>query len=210
MPNSEKSKINKLSAFIIKIFVGFYKEIVILLVLIILVTGYQLFLRPKIKEIRETWRFNQLNIKEHEDYLKGYLAELEMMERNYQGFTAQQILKLKSILPKESDFPALFVQLQDLSERNNFILHSVGFADTGLTEQENPEANIADGDQVGGPMGVKKVEISMTISGDDYSTLKKFLSDIEANIRIFDVSSIAFGEVLKGPYRINLRTYYLP
>ena len=56
---------------------------------------------------------------------------------------------------------------------------------------------------------IKELNLSFSITGGNYEDFKKFLSDIEKNMRIFDIFDIRFGSVQEGPFFFNMRTYYL-
>ena len=123
-----------------------------------------------------------------------------------------------SILPREKDIPGLFVQMQEIAKKNNFLLGSIAFSDAEFSldakgEKENVNAqNNENADAQNSAQsisGIKEMNVSFIISGGNYDNLKSFLSDIEKNLRLFDIYDINFGSTKEGPYSMNLRTYYL-
>jgi len=212
------SKFGRISAPIIKFIVRFYTEIMIVIIVAILLSGYCLFLSKDIKQIFEEREFNLTSIKAHETYLQEYLSSLEKLNKNYMSFTEQQLLLMESILPKRGDFPSLFVQFQDIAEKNNFIMSSISLAEVPL-EVAAPVPMSENGDsgtvapaaaEVLPAASIRQVNVTISIGGGDYFSLKRFLADIEANMRIFDIVTLNFGEAQVGPYQINLKTYFSP
>ena len=145
------------------------------------------------------------------------------MRQDYQRFTPEKIENLSKLLPQEEDIPGIFVQLQKLAEQNNFVLGNIDITpalkeptpgtpapetDAGQEEEPSRPNHQPDG-TVAIPKGVHELSVSFVIAGGDYDNLKSFLTDLEHNIRLFDIYDISFGAVTEGPYTINMRTYYL-
>lgn len=212
------SKFGRISAPIIKFIVRFYTEIMIVVIVAILLGGYCLFLSKDIKQIFEEREFSLTSIKAHETYLQGYLASLEKLNKNYMSFTEQQLVLMQSILPKRQDFPSLFVQFQDLAEKNKFSLSSINLIEVPAAVaapvpvgQEQTGSSAAPANAAPLPADlIRQVNITISVSGGDYFALKRFLADIEANMRLFDVVMLNFGSAQEGPYQINLKTYFSP
>ena len=61
-------------------------------------------------------------------------------------------------------------------------------------------------DPLAGIPGVFPVDMGVTVAGGDYSRLKAFLRAIENNLRLMDVTGLAFSP-RAASYAISIRTY---
>lgn len=223
MVNLSWRKISLLSA---KFFVKYFKIILILNVLIIFGLGYYWFLRPEL--IKTKQEVDLAEIENYAQYLADYLLKLQSLQTAQRQLTAETLDKLSKILPNDQDIAGLFVQFQTIAEENGFILEAIDISqpktETAAAGPQMAEEEFSDDQQVpliSGPMPasastptpastIKKLEISLTVSGNGYSALKNLLSAIEFNLRLFDISELTFDDIETGPYTIGLRTYYLP
>lgn len=220
--------IKKIIRFLKKIFFRFFSIINFVAILVVLALGYFYFLSPSIMRLKAGKNLGLEERKKEEERLIAYLDELESMRDNYKSFTQDKLDDLARILPREEDFPGLFVQMEEIAEQNNFILDSLDIVPIDSQRnksRENPDdENETPGEGRGNaqdlPVGkstiaeisegrIKELNLSFSITGGNYENFKKFLSDIEKNMRIFDIFDIRFGSVQEGPFFINMRTYYL-
>src|SRR3989338_8655580 len=219
--------LKKIIRFLKKIFIRFFFIINFVVILAVLALGYINFLSPSIMRLKAGKNLGLEERKKEEERLKTYLEELETMRNNYKSFTQAKLDELTRILPREEDFPGLFVQMQKIAEENNFILDSLDIVP--IDAQRNRSRENGDGENnTSGEGGsaqnsqagksaiaeisggrIKELNLSFSITGGNYEDFKKLLSDIERNMRIFDIFDIRFGSVQAGPFFINMRTYYL-
>ena len=205
-----------------KVFIKIFYILLVAMVAGIVVLGYVYIISPRQKDINEG---GSVTLQEKSNQLKEleiYLKKVTNMSEEYKNYTGEKIKTLTSILPLEKDIPGLFVQMQELAKQNDFALNSIDISDAGSGRKigfsENPGEDGAvqeekKGDQAKAVAddsgGIKELNISFIISGGNYENLKHFLSDIEMNLRLFDVYDINFGSAERGSYSINMRTYYL-
>lgn len=212
---------SKIKLILIKFYASFYFEILIISVVLVFVAGIFFWLWPEFQQIQSQTRFGLKSIQSHEGYLNNYLKQLVDMDKDYNDFSQQQLAKLKSILPNEEDIAGLFVQLPELAERNNFKLGSLSITRSDV-QASGPAAPInpagsANGDEAPSAQDavpvnsfkIGQLNITFAIDGNNYSAMKRFLTDVESNLRLFDIANLTFGSTEEGPYGINLRTYYL-
>lgn len=184
---------------LLKTFTRFYLEVVIGSVLVVLAVGYLWFLRSGFEYLRTQGRYSLLEIQTQERYLEGYLGDLRRLKLQYDQLNLAQFERFTAILPPQPDYAGLFAQLQALAESTGMVLHGIQLA-----------PNDVDASAAGAALSeVQSVQISITISGGSYQDLKRFLSDVESNLRLLDVTSITFSDVKVGPYSIQMRTYYV-
>lgn len=124
-------------------------------------------------------------------------AELEKLKSTKINFaqlegSAQKIL---DVLPMSKDLPAIFVQMEALAVKQNLFLASLDVAD--------------DKDAAAGKkrLPLQKIIINISLTGGDYFALKGFLADVEKNLRLLDVRSLAYAPDTKS-FNISLAAYF--
>ena len=201
-----------------KIFLKTYFIILALIVVAVIGVGYKYFIEPLQRDINEGGSVSLVAKNAQLKELTAYLGKMKNMSDQYRSYSESKIKTLMSILPREKDIPGLFVQMQEIAKKNNFLLGSIAFSDAESSldakgEKENVNAqNNENADAQNSAQsisGIKEMNVSFIISGGNYDNLKSFLSDIEKNLRLFDIYDINFGSTKEGPYSMNLRTYYL-
>ena len=103
-------------------------------------------------------------------------------------------------MPADKDVAGLFVQLQEIAEKNNLLLASVNI-------NETPEAITAQDAK----SQIKQISVNLGLVNpavNSYQKIKNFLSDLELNLRLFDISAVYFTPGDKT-FSVNLVTYYL-
>lgn len=216
-----KLSFKNITATVKKLFSRYFTVINTLVVVITLGVGFYLVLSPSILRLRAGKSIGLEDRRKEVARLAQYLNDLENMKLDYKNFTQEKLNELKLILPREEDFPGLFVQMQELAKDNNFVLNSIDISYIGSGEAQDTEGEEGQDatsdnevqvastiDEITGGR-VKELNMAFSVSGGDYDDLKNFLRDMERNIRIFDVYDIRFGSVEQGPYSLNVRTYYL-
>jgi len=133
--------------------------------------------------------------------------------------------KIDSALPKRISLPAIFNFIEKISDESGLSIDKID--STGL-DNSSAEVNYdkeADNDNLNGISQIKKVILSVSLSGT-YSSFKNFLNLLYKNARIFNVNSInlssgsssAGDEKTNGSkeetgifnFSLSLETYVLP
>ncbi len=185
---------------LMRLFTRRFKLIVLVILIVLLFASYFLLIGPKLDKIRTA---SQVDLKEKSEELqsrKTYLNDLKSLLANYQKLTDEEIRRINLVLPSEKDLPGIFVQLEALAEKNGLMLNVIDISTT--TEKKTTKKTTK---KTAGK--IKRLDVAMSLGGGDYYIFKKFLDDLEYNIRIFDVSSTSFSPDFTS-YFINLRTYY--
>jgi Tfp pilus assembly protein PilO len=126
------------------------------------------------------------------------LAKLQAMKTDYDNLekSAQRILE---VLPEGKNLPEIIVQLEELAKKNNLTMTNINIAEDKTVIEPNQKVNKTE---------VKKVILTTSLTGGDYFTLKDYLVDIEKNVRLLDIQSLAYSPV-SNSYDLMLNTYYL-
>jgi Tfp pilus assembly protein PilO len=126
------------------------------------------------------------------------IEALKKIKTDYAEF-GESIKKIVEALPAKADLPGIFIQQENLVVKNNLLLNSVDIASPESASEATARTAAA---------GLSKLSVTISVSGGDYFALKKYLADLENNLRIFDVKSIAYSPS-ENSYNIVLTTYYL-
>jgi hypothetical protein len=106
------------------------------------------------------------------------------------------------ILPQEKDIAGLFSQFEYLASQQGLFLSGVSINETEIETKKSQQ-------DVKGKVNKLNVTLSLTSTNQagDYEEIKDFLSDLEYNLRLFDVNSVYFSPDSPN-YSVNLFTYY--
>jgi Tfp pilus assembly protein PilO len=120
--------------------------------------------------------------------LEDLINKTEQLKQNEEQI-AKEEEKVFLALPKEKDIPALLIQFEALASVNGLILESINFAQTTKTDQKvirtkkTPEAP---------KTSWQSLSVDLTVSGS-YEAFRKYLANLENNIRSVNVTSISFS-----------------
>lgn len=188
--------------------------------LVILFFGYSLVIEPRWEEIRTTGvsdlREEEQRLTERRQY-RDRLERLATDFRTLQRNRAEEIRKLRDVLPNEADIPELLVQLDGLAAQESVQLDTI----TVVREGEGQQGSAA-GQETSAPAApsegtgsIRTLQVSVHFTkGQQYAQFKEFLRAVEEHIRLFDVISLQYaparGEAAdKGEvYQLNFKTYY--
>lgn len=132
------------------------------------------------------------------------IANIDQLSANYER-SKDDLDKLALAIPSDSQVPELLIQLGEIAKRNGLVVSDIKFAVKGETPAE----------QLKNPSKIKTLETNLTVEGA-YPDFKKFLNDIEKNVRLTDVMSVSFSAGRKDEekssiieFDLVLNNYYL-
>jgi Tfp pilus assembly protein PilO len=197
--------------------------LIALVVVLVLAVGYQFLLSPKIQAIVDknqtylpTKESTLQDLKTVEQKLIQLRQEYGAIQTNRRG----ELDKLIAVIPNEPDYPSLFVQAEYLANKRGIELESIDIsqpADPALSERRTPTPT-----QAGStaeqqleilPRNVSSLTIAIKLGPASYESLQVYLDDLERNLRLFDIQTLAFDEIdpesLKSKgIDITVKTYY--
>lgn len=181
---------------------------IFLLILIALSIGaFALYIKPRYEAARET-----------KDLIADYAGNLDTAEKlktsreelisRYNEIPKADLDNLKTLLPDSVDNIRLIIQIDSLATRNGLsTVRSVDYQTVGGGQaQQTP-------DTARKPYGEFVVTFDTT---GQYKNFLSFLSDLEENLRLVDVTKVDFvagggAQSLAGnmSYKVTLKTYWL-
>jgi len=202
MEKPDLGKIKQKNSQLQIVFVKYYKLITALVVILIFVASYYFIFEPQYILLSQGGEYNLQTLKRDLAEKKKYFQDLKALVNNYKKIDKDDIEKLDKILPYEKDIAGLFVQFQNLAQKNNLLLSDISINDA-IPDLEIPK--------VSNDVSVEKLNISINLFGskeNSYKEVNNFLNSLEENLRLFDVIGVYFAPDSPN-YSINILTYYL-
>lgn len=180
--------------------VHYYQSVFLLLIMLFVASGY-FVLNPLIAT------FKQVNLEvsstlTQKEGAEAYLASLNRSIKAAETISPETMKRIDEALPKEVNIPVLMKTFLLLAKNNGVKMGSINFS---------PEQSSADAAGYGG-YALATVRASASITAPGYLVMRRYLEDLQKNIRLLDVESIRVdGDEESGEmnYTIELKTYYL-
>ena len=205
------------------ILIKYFKWFVILSVVIVLVVGFFLLLKPKYDQINSLLESSQ---QKQQELIRQRVEKLENLQgiiESYDNIPEHQKDKIKAILPERKTKEELFTEIKQLVEANNnkLVLKSISIHKGGEKEEDKREVTTReeakdkkDDEQEipkidrSVPEGVEKLKLEILVFGTNYNNIKRLLTTLENSLPIIDVTQISFSS---GGNSVNLtlETYQL-
>ncbi len=173
-------------------------------------TGPGTFERPSVGEMKA-------QIAQYEDALQK-VAELEQLKQKllakYNSYNPQDIERLETLLPDHVDNIGLILELDNLASRYGMTLENVDVNTEmfGASDGQSLGEGVA---AIGDSQKYDSITLSFSTFGT-YDKFKTFLQDLEASLRIVDLSELSFsaqestgGGAPTYNFDITIRTYWL-
>lgn len=158
--------------------------------ILILAFGYFFIILPAQEKTSSNTTQNKIEQDRISANLTKQLTELNDINGAYQKINKNDISRLKEILPSDPEKEDLMKQMEILVSQYGLMLKSM---------------QVEDGKADSGGLG--KVNITLDVSGTDYSGLKNLLSALENNLRLLDIQSVEFNPSDRST-NLTLVAYY--
>ncbi len=167
------------------VLVKFSGLIVFVFFIIMLSISYFSFFKSKLADARDNGPLDVSYYQGILDEQNVYLEKLKELKSKSDKIDQAEMKKLDYVLANEAYIPSILNQINVLAERSN--LELTGF-------------NIDFGEGV--------INLSLNFENGTYQKMKKFIRQIETNIRIMDIDKLSFEDV-GNIIHLNIKTYYL-
>ena len=177
---------------------SYFKWFVFFVVLIIFIFG---FFKLIIPQYEETVRMADIITKQGEIDVEEKRKELEDIKNFLLAFSRldpRYIEKINSVAPDKYNKEELFTELNHIVANSGLLLQSI--------EIGNPEAYSMGKSELAGDL--RKITINISVRGTDYKAFKNFLSSLENNLKLIDVTTVSFDHNSMST-RLIINTYYL-
>ncbi|MFA4871796.1 MAG: hypothetical protein WC610_01930 [Patescibacteria group bacterium] len=193
----------------------FFKAIILLIIMAVLVLGYFMVIKGQYKKLQKSQKIDLVQLQNMINRLEKDNAYMtENIDKNIEFSPAEERL-LSLALPDQFDFPSLIIQLGSLAGRYGFTVaninakEAVGIAkpksggqDTSKSQNFSPSED--------NNSQLKKINVEMAVVGGNYNAFKNFIQAMENSVMFFDVLSVNFkaGDIAAQKYSLNFATYY--
>ena len=204
MQDRVRQSVNERNIFLNK----YFNLILIFLVLIFLIFSYVMFIGPKHQAAEFLIKENVISQQLLLNQQQKKLDILKIITDIYSKVGPTDLLKFNAVLPYQYKQEQLFGEFEEIANKNGWILKEVGLSYPDEPESGQVELVAANEGNFFGSLNpnVGRVEISLRFSGLDYQGVKKLLTVVEENLRLFDVSQISFSG--GSELSLTLMTYY--
>jgi hypothetical protein len=168
---------------------------------LVLGLGYLFILTPGLRRLQQENRIEELN--QERISKAAYLQNLNALVANYRKIPADDVQKIRDMIPFDDDLPGLTAEFEALAKENDVDLISVGFAG-GLGTASGATALA-----LGAPSGLATISINLTLEHANYQRIKLFIQAIERHLRIFDIQSMSLNPG-SAMYVMSIKTYVHP
>ena len=188
-----------------KLFTDYYALVIVALLAVFVAAAF-FVLQPRILGVKETNAQTQSTLVTTKQQ-RTYLTSLEQSVAAAQSIPADSLERVSESMPYQIDQPALLMQFSAAAARNGIQISSITFAPPH-TLSTTP---ILPGSPVQGG-SVSTIGIQLSVTGQSYLAMKRFLADIETSLRLMDILSISAGSSAGGEskgvsYQLQLQTY---
>lgn len=138
-------------------------------------------------------------------------AQREQLIATYNSIQKVDLDNIRTLLPDSVDNIRLIIQLDALAQKNGLsTVRSVSY-DAGSTAKT--PAGSAPNPQDAHPYGTFKINFE---TSGQYKSFLSFIADVEANLRLVDITGVTFqpttdknGLVTSMTYKVDITTYWL-
>jgi len=191
----------------------YFYWLLLVLILIFIILFYFLVFQPELSRGATINPFEYNRKLKYLESLRQEDREINKLLSDYQNIQSSDLKLLEAVLPTNVDLPNLIVQLNTLANDNGLSLSSFSFIDSADKDKKESAKSSDTGQSSvapkveNAPKELRKVDISLSLTGGDYHSLKSFVSETESNLRLLDIVSLNFNPK-GGGFSVNLLTYY--
>lgn len=186
------------------------KSFIALLFIAISITVFFVMVKPKYTSLQDV-RARVATAHANLDTAAKLAKSRDELVARYQAISKTDLDNLKTLLPDSVDNIRLIIQINSLATKNNLsLLRNVDYQ----TEQA-ATASTQDPALAARPYG--EFTMSFQTTGQ-YKNFLAFISDLEQNLRLVDVTKVEFAPIEQGvqqsagtslSYKVTLQTYWL-
>ena len=211
MDNGKNGKEEQIKQKVNVLLVRYFKWLVAFFVLVVLIFGYFLLLKPKYEGIAKLTSDGQLS--KEQEYLerREYLDSLKNLVAVFQSVKLSDREKIDYILKKKDVPEELFSQIETIVKKNGLLLKSLKI-EPEETDSKSSSQKVSRGGEektvVSLPPEIGKIKATLEVLGVDYFGFKSLLTSMENNLMLMDVVNVNFSPEGNSA-QLVFYTYYL-
>lgn len=180
------------------------------IILVVLAVGiYFTFTQGKIEEFKEVQKVNA-EYQQALDNSEKLIKVRDAVLKSYNDISPEDQERLNKLLPDNVDNVRLIIDVNGVAARHNLAVKNIKTSASPV----NSSSATAGASQNTGRINVPNTYDTVTLSFNvttNYETFIDFIRDLEASLRIMDISKISLnvGETGDYDYGVELKTYWL-
>ncbi len=179
---------------------NYFYLIVLLLLPLIFVSGFLYLIMPNYESMKVEID-TALSLENQYSELKiNHLKKLKEYEYDFNLIDNKNLEKIKKILPYSPDMASIINEIGQISKNTGVDIEKIIF------EEEKTDETSTDSNNINNKL--KKINFSVNVkNGKDYKTFKNFMSEIESNVRLFNINNFYVTNDF-NKYTFNITCYY--
>lgn len=177
----------------------YFVAIVVITFLLIVGTGYMLFIKGTVSKIQDA---GVIDLKSRQQELatkQEVLSRLKQLHDRYASVPTDQLQQLAAVLPSQAEIPFLVIEIRNFIEKNQLVLNSIDIGTLQAAATPPQDAT---------PVTVKELPITLTLTGiDGYAKMKTFLDSLSTELPLLELKSLTYSPSADA-YSLNLTTFY--
>jgi hypothetical protein len=157
----------------------------------VVLVGYLTLFAPTLRQISAANRSAALETERTAK--EQYLSELNGLQAAYDKIPADDIERVRAMIPSLDDLPELLATFEAIGQENDVAVTSANFTG-GLSDKPKAGSDLV------------PISVSMTLEHADYGRFKLFLEAMERHLRIFDIVSMSLNPA-GAQYALTVRAY---
>lgn len=193
------------------LFMRYFKILPPVLIMIILILGYFILIKPKYNKVRNEIETAIRQKEDNYQTYENYFNKLNDLKRVYNKVDANNLQKINHLLPSEPEVEEILVQLESIVLRNGLLLSSVELDWEKAEPQKESRKSAAlrqNSEEGEMPQEIGRIRATLEVAGTDYTALKNLLKTLENNLRLIDVEGIEFFPG-SDTVTLTMSSYYL-
>jgi len=207
MVNNRNQKNKNLANIFLK---EYFSALVAVILILFLAVAYFIVLQPKFASVQDSIRSGLASEKSLAAASSKKLASYQAMSDIYKKINPADLQRFNMVLPDNYVPEKLFGEVEEILSRGGWLMNSLKI---DRPKEEGSEIASEGGDQAaasGVALNGQKIgryNLELSVAAIDYAGLKNLLKTFENNLRLFDVTKVAFSSS-GATAQISLSTYY--
>lgn len=187
-----------------------------IILIVIAATSFFMFTKPLYEDIA-TLRVDVNSYNEALNNSKALENERDKLASKYNAISKEDLDKLQKLLPDNIDNIRLILEIEKIASPYGMALKDVKYnSSEGDTKGVDTPGVVQGGGNIAAQKDYRILNMEFSVTGS-YNNFINFTKDLESNLRIVDISSVAFSSEAdlktnpNGLYKYNfkIRTYWL-
>jgi hypothetical protein len=183
------------------LFVNYYQSVFLILIALFIVSGY-VVLNPLITDFKKTNESIRSGLQESDD-AQAFLDSVNRSIRAAESISSETLSRVNEALPKEVEIPKLLKTFAQIADQDHVTMGGIQFS---------PQESGSSGGFSYQGYSLGTVQVSVSIQAPGYLAMRKYLEDLQTNVRLIDVKTISVnGDSATGAfsYSLELTSYYI-